>query len=82
MNENQVLDIIEDYFRGHQPRDYQLSVLRQGVTRDGDWWYVAVQPTPPDMRAREYSDMMEQAEDDIRAQANLKVLLLPTLPGD
>ncbi len=82
MSENEVLDIVEDYFSQHQPREYHLNVLRQGVRRDGDWWYVAVQPTPPDVRAREYSDVMEQAEDTIKTQTNLKVLLLPVLPGD
>lgn len=82
MTEDDVLDLVEDYFRRHQPRAYRLDVLRHGVRRDGDWWYIAVQPTPPDIAAREYSDIMEQAEDEIRAQADVKVLLLPVLPGD
>ena len=38
--------------------------------------------TSPDVRARDYLDLMELAEDTIRTQKNLKVLLLPVLPGD
>lgn len=33
-------------------------------------------------RACEYSDIMEQIEDQIKAQQGLKVLLVPTQPGD
>jgi hypothetical protein len=82
MNENEVLDTLETYFSHHQPIGYHLNVLRTGVRRDGDWWYVAVQPDPPDVRARDYSLLMEQAEDDLEQQSNLKLLLLPVLPGD
>lgn len=82
MKESQVLDAIEHYFERHQPRDYHLHVLRQGVRREGDWWYVAVKPDRQDIRARDYSALMEQAEEELESQAQLKVLLLPVLPGD
>lgn len=82
MNEDEVLDKIESYFNQHQPRDYHLNVLRRGVRRDGDWWYVAVQPSVPDVRSHEYAALMEQAEEALEAQTHLKVLLLPVLPGD
>ncbi len=82
MSEEQVLDAIEHYFDHHQPTDYHLMVVRQGVRRDGDWWYVAVKPDRSDIRARDYSDLMDQAEEELEAQSNLKILLLPVLPGD
>ena len=82
MSENEVLDKIQDYFSRHQPHDYSLNVSRKGVRRDGDWWYVAVQPSVPDIRAREYVNLMEQAEDELETLSQLKVLLLPVLPGD
>lgn len=82
MNEDEVLNKIEKYFSEHQPRDYSLSVLRNGVKHEGNWWYVAVQPSIPDIKARDYAAIMEKAEDELETQSHLKVLLLPVLPGD
>jgi len=77
-----VADAVRRHLGPHQPEGFRLEVTADGVQQSGDWWYVAVQPTPPDIRARDYSDVMDQAEEDIKAQANLKALLLPVLPGD
>lgn len=82
MNEDEVLNKIEEYFSEHQPRDYSLNVLRNGVKHEGNWWYVAVQPSIPDIKARDYAAIMEQAEEELEKQSHLKVLLLPVLPGD
>lgn len=82
MSENEVLDMVEEYVNRHQPSTYHLDVSRMGVRHDGDWWYVVVAPSQEDIRAREYSDIMEQIEDQLKAQRGLKVLLVPTQPGD
>jgi len=82
MNEKEVLDTVEAYVNQHQPSTYRLDVIRRDVRHDGDWWYVVVKPSQADVRAREYSDIMEQIEDQIKAQRGLKVLLVPTQPGD
>lgn len=82
MNEDEVLNIVEEYVNKHQPDAYHLDVSRHDVRHDGDWWYVVVKPSPADIRAREYSDIMEQVEDQIKSQRGVKVLLVPTQPGD
>ena len=82
MSEKEVLDTVEEYVNRHQPSTYRLDVSRVGVRHDGDWWYVVVAPSQEDIRAREYSDIMEQIEDQLKAQRGLKVLLVPTQPGD
>ena len=82
MNEDEVLNIVEQYVNRHQPSAYHLDVSRQGVRHDGDWWYIVVKPSQADIRAREYSDIMEQVEDQIKSQRGLRVLLVPTQPGD
>ena len=82
MSEKEVLDTVEEYVNQHQPAAYHLSVSRRDVRHDGDWWYVVVKPSQADVRAREYSDIMERIEDQLRAQQGLKVLLVPTQPGD
>ncbi len=82
MSETEALNVIETYVNRHQPRDYQLHVSRLGVQHDGDWWYVVVTPEPQDIRARDYRDLMEQVEDELKKEEQMKVLLVPALPGD
>lgn len=82
MNEDEVLNTVETLVNQRQPPAYHLDVLRQGVRHDGNWWYVVVQPTPPDIRARDYANIMEQVEEQIKMQHNINVLLVPVLPGD
>ena len=81
MSENEVLDAVEAHIRQHQPRNYHLNVLRNGVRRDGDWWYIVVQPDQTDVSVRDYAMVMEQVGSDLEAE-NIKVLLVPALPGD
>ncbi len=82
MSETETLDLVASYVGRHQPQDFRLEVSRAGVRREGEWWYIVVKPSPEDVRARDYRDVMEQVEDDLEANEHLKVLLLPTLPGD
>ncbi len=82
MSETETLDLVEAYVGRHQPRGFHLEVSRAGAHRDGDWWYVVVTPTPADIRARDYRDVMEDVEEELKAKEHLKVLLLPALPGD
>lgn len=82
MSDKETLDIVAAYVGKHQPQGFQLKMSRVGAQREGDRWYIAVEPSPPDVRARDYRDVMEQIEEDLEANEHLKVLLLPTLPGD
>lgn len=82
MSETELLDIIEGRINRHQPSDYRLDVSRLGVRRDGDWWYVVVTPDKADVRSRDYNAIMSQVEEEIEQENHVKVLLVPTLPGD
>jgi hypothetical protein len=82
MGQDKVLDLIESYLERHQPKDYRLNVSREGVRQDGNWWFVVVQPDRDDMNARDYSVIMSQTEDELEDREHLKVLLVPSLPGD
>lgn len=82
MSETQVLDLVEQYIRQRQTPEFQLHVIREGVRHQGDWWYVVVQPDPPDISARTYQDAMEEAEEEMDQREHVNVLLLPNLPGD
>ncbi len=82
MGQDKVLDLIESYLERHQSKDYRLNVSRDGVRQDGNWWFVVVQPDHDDMNARDYSVIMSQTEDELEDREHLKVLLVPSLPGD
>lgn len=66
----------------HQPQNFRLKMSRAGAQREGDRWYIVVEPSPPDIRARDYRDVMEQIEEDLEAKEHLEAPLLLTLPGD
>ncbi len=82
MSDAKTLDIVAAYVGKHQPQDFQLKMSRVGAQREGDRWYIVVEPSLEDTRGRDYRDVMEQIEEDLEANEHLKVLLLPTLPGD
>lgn len=82
MGQDKVLDLIESYLERHQPKGYHLNVSRDGVRQDGNWWFVVVQPDRDDVNARDYSVIMSQTEDELEDREHLKVLLVPSLPGD
>ena len=82
MSETETLDVVDAYVGKHQPQNFKLKMSRAGFQRDGDRWYIVVETSPEDIRARDYRDIMEQIEEDLEANEHLKVLLLPTLPGD
>ncbi len=83
MSEEQqnVIDVVRRYLEPHQPADYRLNVMEQGVRHRQDWWEVVVQPDK-DVYSYDYYGRLAEAEGDIENHENLKILLLPVLPGD
>jgi hypothetical protein len=80
MSETEVLDMVERYLKPYQPTDFHLDVEREGISRDGDWWYVVVTPSKPDIRAYDYDQIVSRAEDEIERDEGIKVLLVPVKP--
>ena len=79
MSAAQLLDAVEDALQRNQPEDYRIEMSREGVRNDGDWWYVVVHPTKPDVRASEYTRRLEQVENEIARSHGVDVLLVPTV---
>ena len=77
----QIIEIAEKYLEPHQPKDYRLNVRPKGLRQDGDYWYVVVQPDKEDVRSYDYYGRLAEAENDIEENEDLKILLVPTLPG-
>ena len=76
-----VIDVVRRYLEPHQPADYRLNVMEQGIRHRQDWWEVVVQPDK-DVYSYDYYGRLAEAEGDIESHENLKILLLPVLPGD
>ncbi len=72
--------LIESYLEPHQPADYRLNVSRQNVQRSNGWTYIVVEPSKSDARMHDYNERLAATEEDIEANENLKVLLVPILP--
>ena len=55
--------------------------MEQGIRHSDDWWEVVVQPDREDARSYDYYGRLAEAENDIENHEDLKILLLPVLPG-
>ena len=76
----EVFELVREYLRPHQPRDYQLEVIEEGSRKDDDWWYVLVRPNREDVRPYDYYSRLAEAEVTLRDEKGLNVLLVPVLP--
>lgn len=76
-----IVEIVSKYLEPHQPKNYRLNVRPQGMRQDGDYWYVVVQPDKEDVRSYDYYGRLADAENDIEENEQLKILLVPVLPG-
>lgn len=83
MSEEQqnIVDTVRRYLEPHQPSGYRLNVIEQGIRRRDNWWEVVVQPDKEDIRSYDYYGRLAEAEDDIEEHEDLKILLVPVLPG-
>ncbi len=79
MNEAELLDLVEREVEARQPEQFRLNVNREGVRRDGSWWYVVVSPSSSEVRASDYNSIMVAVENAIEDAAHENVLLIPTL---
>lgn len=76
---SRIRDSVTRYLEPRQPQGYRLNVV--GLKRDGDYFYVVVQPSREDIRSYDYYNILAEVENDIEENENLNVLLVPALPG-
>ncbi len=83
MSEEQqnIVDTVRRYLEPHQPSNYRLNVIEQGIRHRDNWWEVVVQPDKEDIRSYDYYGRLAEAENDIEEHEDLKILLVPVLPG-
>ena len=83
MSEEQqnIVDTVRRYLEPHQPANYRLNVIEQGIRHRDNWWEVVVQPDKEDIRSYDYYGRLAEAENDIEEHEDLKILLVPVLPS-
>ena len=81
-NKRTVRELVACNLKRHQPRKFALAAKE--VVRDGEYWYVLVQPDKSGVRAFDYNGNLADTEEDIRQHERQppNLLLIPVLPPD
>ncbi|MDM8006814.1 MAG: hypothetical protein QUV05_11790 [Phycisphaerae bacterium] len=79
--QEKVVELVRRYLDRHQPKDYRLEVVPDGVQQEDDWYYVVIRPEPENAGSYEYYGYLTEAEQELQEKENVKVLLVPALPG-
>ena len=64
----------------HQPRAYRITVNRDVIYLNDDWYHVLVE-TPDDVRDREFYFALSDAEDELQEEQGHPYLLVPAIAG-
>jgi hypothetical protein len=81
LRRGQVVALAKRYLEPHQPGNYRLEVMADGVKKDDDWWYVLVQPDRENVHSYDYYGRLAEAEIDMADKEHVNVLLVPVLPA-
>jgi len=84
MGDKDVLQMVRAYVEAHNrdcPADLKLTVPDLAPRKDGDWYYVIVEPAGEGVRAYDYYDVLAQLEATLEGQGRANVLLVPVMPG-
>ncbi|MGQ9651563.1 MAG: hypothetical protein ACUVXJ_15760 [Phycisphaerae bacterium] len=79
--QEKVVELVRRYLDRHQLKDYRLEVVPDGVQQEDDWYCVVIRPEPEDASSYEYHGYLTEAEQELQEKENVKMLLVPALPG-
>lgn len=77
----EIVELVRKYLEPHQPPDYRLEVVPEGVRQEDDWIYVLVEPSRDDVRSYDYTARMVEAELDLQEKEHRNILLIPAFPA-
>ena len=76
-----ISEIVQKYLEPHQPQDYRLNVVPNGIKKNDDYYYVVVRPSRDDIRSYDFYAALAEAEIDLVDKENLNILLVPAMPA-
>jgi hypothetical protein len=62
----------------HQPRKYRVTVNRDAIYLNDEWYHVLVE-TPDDVRDRDFYDALAEAEAELQDEQGHPYLLVPAI---
>ena len=77
---DRIAKLAQEALDKYQPRTYRISVDRNAILQDGDWYHIVV-TTPNDVRDRDFYDALAKAEAELQDDAGHQFLLVPTIAG-
>lgn len=77
LTSEQIALLAEKYLRPHQPSNYQIRVLRNGIRQDHDgWWEVPVKPSKSSAPSYDWIGRCAEAAVDMDEAENVHVLFV------
>lgn len=80
--QEQVIDLVEKVLRKTVQPPYSVSLIRESIRQENDWWYIPVQLSPPMSRTYQYYDILSDVEVQLQEEHDVNVLLVPTRSDD
>lgn len=75
----QIAQKVQEALDRHQPRNYRISVNKQAIYKEDDWYHIVV-VTPDDVRDRDFYDALAEAELELNEKsAGQEYLLVPAI---
>ena len=72
----EVADLAERYLAKHQPSDYQIIVLRDGIRDVDGWWEVPIRTTRADVPSYDWINRSVEAAGDMDEAEGVHVLFM------
>ena len=76
----QIIALAEQYLELHQPPDYRMRDLREGVRKIEGTWYVVVEPSREDVKSYDFNARLAEAATELMDAEGVDVLLTTVLP--
>jgi hypothetical protein len=78
--QQRICRLVEKYLARHQPDRFRLVVNSGAVMQYGDFWFVVVEPSLPDIPTRLYDTRLVRVENEIEHHEGIRVMLTSVLP--
>ena len=77
MSKHEIAEVVRRHARSVRFADIEIQVDEEGVSHDGDWWYVPVRPVHAFRRTDLYYAFLADLEEDVDEEEGLNILLVP-----
>lgn len=82
MSKDRIARLVAEQLQHHHPGGVTIEVVRGGVRRQDDYWYVPVRPSAQPPRMYEYYEVLAEVEATLEEEEQLQVFLVPVLPTE